>query len=69
MDQKSEETIEMDDDHGGLAPMVQGFRQSILEKREPSMAGADGIDDFTLVLKTYESLELGVPLPLSHLKM
>ena len=40
----------------------------ILEGREASMTGADGIDDLTLVLKAYESMELGVPLPLSQSK-
>ena len=68
MDQISEETIGLADDYRGLAPMVQEFRESIQERREPSMTGADGIDDLTLVLKAYESMELGVPLPLSRLK-
>ena len=64
MDHTSEETIELTDDHQGLAPMVQEFRQSILEGREPSMTGADGINDLDLVLKAYESMHLGMPLPL-----
>ena len=58
--------MELDNDYRGLVPMVQEFRQSILEGREPSMTGADGIDDLALVLKAYKSMELGVPLPLNR---
>ena len=64
MDGVSEEILELDDDYGGLVPMVREFRQSILEKRAPAMTGADGIDDLALVLKAYESIESGLPLPL-----
>ena len=68
IDAGSTETIDLDDDdHTGLAAMVQEFRQSILEGREPSMSGAGGIDDLALVLKAYESVEVGVPLPLRGL--
>lgn len=66
MDGVSEETLELDDDHRGLVPMVQEFQRSILEGREPSMTGADGIDDLAFVLKAYESMQLGVPLPISR---
>ena len=69
MDGVSEETMQLDDHHRGLVPMVQEFRLSILEGREPSMTGADGVDDLALVLKAYESMELGVPLPLSRSKV
>ena len=65
MDAGSEEMIDLDDDSTGLFPMVQEFHQSILEAREPSMTGADGISDLALVLKAYESMELGLPLPLN----
>ena len=41
--------------------MVQEFRQSILEVRDPAMTGAEAIDDLVLVLKAYESMELGLP--------
>ena len=68
MDQKSEETIELAYDHRGLAPMVQEFHQSFPEGRKPSMTGTDGIDDLTLELKAYESMEVGAALPLSQLK-
>lgn len=64
IDGTSEEAIELAGDSRGLVPMVQEFRQSILEAREPSMTGAEGMDDLALVLKAYESMELGVPVPL-----
>ena len=64
MDGISEETMELPDDHRGLGPMVHEFHRSIQERRTPSMSGTDGIDDLVMVLKTYESMELGMPLPL-----
>ena len=42
---------------------MREFRQSIIEGREPGMSGAEGIADLTLVLKAYESMELGRPVP------
>jgi predicted dehydrogenase len=47
----------------GLAPMVRDFRQAILEGREPSMTGAEGVRDLAMVLKAYESMRAGAPLP------
>jgi hypothetical protein len=39
--------------------MVQEFRASIREEREPEMSGAAGLDDLAVVLKVYESMETG----------
>lgn len=64
IDGASEEIIDLADEYRGLVPMVQEFRRSILEAREPSMTGAEGIEDLALVLKAYESMELGVPVSL-----
>ena len=65
MDGISEETMELPDDHRGLGPMIHEFHRSIQERRTPSMSGTDGIDDLVMVLKAYESMELGMPLPLA----
>ena len=62
-DRTSEEVLDLPDEVRGLAPMVREFRQSIIEGREPAMSGAEGIADLTLVLKAYESMELGRPVP------
>ena len=61
IDGTSEEIMGLADDYRGLVPMVQEFRQSILEVRDPAMTGAEAIDDLVLVLKAYESMELGLP--------
>jgi hypothetical protein len=39
--------------------MVQEFRASIREEREPEMSGAAGLEDLAVVLKVYESMEKG----------
>jgi predicted dehydrogenase len=44
--------------------MVREFRDSIVEGREPLTSGAVGIDDLSVVLKAYESIERGVSLSL-----
>ena len=58
----SEEMLELEDS-GSLALMVHEFHQSILLDREPAMTGPDGIADLDLVLKAYESMALGLPVP------
>ena len=63
-DSTSEELLDLPDEVRGLAPMVREFRQSIIEGREPAMSGVEGIADLTLVLKAYESMELGRPVSL-----
>ena len=59
-----ERTMKFKKDYKGLVPMVREFRDSIREHREPSMTGAAGIDDLSVVLKAYESIERGVSIPL-----
>ena len=63
-DGREERILRFDDDQNGLAPMVREFRDSILESREPLTSGAVGIEDLSVVLKAYESVERGVSLPL-----
>ena len=57
----AEYDVELDLHSNGLVPMVQEFRQSIVEKRRPTMTADDGVFDLTLVLKAYESMESGLP--------
>ena len=61
VDANSETIVELENDSRGLVPMVREFHQSILESREPAMTGREGIADLSLVLKMYESMELGLP--------
>ncbi len=60
----SETTIDLADYGNGLVPMVREFRQSILDGREPTMTGRDGLFDLSLVLAAYESMEKGLPVSL-----
>ena len=57
-------TLQFESDPRGLVAMVREFRSSIVEGREPLTSGAVGIEDLTIVLKAYESIEQGVSLPL-----
>ena len=57
-------TLQFDEDPNGLAPMVREFRDSISEGREPLTSGEAGIRALSLVLKAYESMELGRSVPL-----
>ena len=59
----SERTISFEPDQKGLVPMVREFRDSIAQGREPLTSGAVGIDDLSVVLKAYESIEQGVGIP------
>ena len=59
-----ERTLRFDGDQNGLVPMVREFRDSIVQAREPLTSGAVGIDDLSVVLKAYESIERRVSLPL-----
>ena len=63
-DGREERTLRFEADQKGLVPMVREFRDSIVEAREPLTSGAVGIDDLSVVLKAYESIERGVSLPL-----
>ena len=59
-DSSAERVWQFADDYYGLVPMVQEFRDSIREEREPEMSGAAGLEDLAVVLKVYESMEQGV---------
>jgi len=59
-DSSAERRWQFADDYDGLVPMVQEFRASIREEREPEMSGAAGLADLAVVLKVYESMEQGV---------
>ncbi len=63
-DGREEHTLHFGPDGKGLVPMVREFRDSIVEGREPLTSGAVGIDDLSVVLKAYESIERGVSLSL-----
>ena len=63
-DGNSETVVDLEHDTSGLVPMVREFRQSIAEAREPAMTGRQGVADLALVLKAYESIELGLPVRL-----
>ena len=63
-DGNGERTLRFDEDANGLVPMVREFRDSIAEGREPPTSGEAGISALSLVLKSYESMELGRSLPL-----
>ena len=65
----SERVWQFADDGDGLVPMVQEFRASIRERREPEMSGAAGLEDLAVVLKVYESMEKGVAVMLPSAKV
>ena len=58
-DGRSERTIDLDPDSFGLVPMVREFKSSIEEGREPEMPGSVGMEDLEVVLKAYESVDVG----------
>jgi len=64
VDATETKTLQLDDEHRGLAPMVREFSRSIREGRAPSMTGAEAIKDLNMVRKAYESMELRTPVPL-----
>ncbi|HEY7493055.1 MAG TPA: Gfo/Idh/MocA family oxidoreductase [Candidatus Tectomicrobia bacterium] len=59
-------TLQCAADANGLTPMVQAFRDSIRDGREPEMSGAEGLLDLAVVLKAYEAMEQGVTLALQR---
>ena len=61
VDADSETSIDLDSYPGGFVPMVREFHQSILERRQPSMDGAEGAADLSLVLAAYQSMQSGQP--------
>ncbi len=64
MDGTGEKTLQLEDEHRGLAPMVREFASSIREGRPSAMTGEEAIEDLNLVRKAYESMELGTPVAL-----
>lgn len=57
----NETILDLEADSNGVAPMVREFHRSIVENREPTMTGNEGIADLALVLKAYESIDTGLP--------
>ena len=58
-DGMEERTIEVAGDRHGIITMVQEFRNSNRESREPETSGAVGLEDLEITLKAYESMESG----------
>ena len=54
-----ERTLEAPGDRHGIIPMVQEFRDSIRQGREPETSGSVGMEDLEITLKAYESMESG----------
>ena len=61
VDADAETLVDLDHYPGGFVPMVREFHSSIREGRQPSMSGAEGTADLSLVLAAYESMESGQP--------
>ena len=61
VDADSETLVDLDNYPGGFVPMVREFLSSMQEGRQPSMNGAEGITDLSLVLAAYESMASGLP--------
>ena len=54
-------TLEAPGDRHGLKPMVQEFRDSIRQGREPETSGLVGMEDLEITLNAYKSMETGQP--------
>ena len=54
-----ERTLEALGDRRGIIPMVQEFRDSIRQGRDPETSGSVGMEDLEVTLKAYESMESG----------
>ncbi|MCH7605966.1 MAG: Gfo/Idh/MocA family oxidoreductase [Chloroflexi bacterium] len=54
-----ERTLEAPGNRHGIIPMVQEFRDSIRQGREPETSGLVGMEDLEITLKAYESMESG----------
>ena len=54
-----ERTLEAPGDRRGIIPMVQEFRDSIRQGRDPETSGSVGMEDLEVTLKAYESMESG----------
>ena len=58
-------TVQVSDSKRGIRPMVQEFRASIQEDREPAMSGEEGLNDLAVVLAAYRSAEQGGEVPVT----
>ncbi len=63
IDSSGKRRLELEVESGGLAPMVREFHRAIAEGREAAMPGAEGLRDLAMVLKAYQSMQAGMPLP------
>ncbi len=54
-----ERTLEAPGDRRGIIPMVQEFRDSIRQGRDPEITGSVGMEDLEITLKAYESMGSG----------
>ena len=52
-------TVRLSEARRGVRGMVQEFRSSIAEEREPAMSGEEGLRDLMVVLAAYESAAQG----------
>ena len=58
-------TVRLPDANKGIQGMVEEFRDSIQESREPEMSAEEGIKDLAVVLGAYESVNQGRAVPLA----
>ena len=56
-----ERIVEAPGDRNGIIPMVQEFRDSIRQGRDPETSGSVGMEDLEITLKAYESMKSGQP--------
>ena len=62
-DGRGERKLPLERDYYGLKPMALEFCASIAEGRPPETTGAEGLADVTVVLKAYESMQMGQAVP------
>ena len=64
---ETEQTWQFADDYYGLPAMVQEFRDSIREGRDPEVSGAEGLQDLAVTLTAYASAAQGIVLPVAQM--
>ena len=64
---ETEQTWHFADDYYGLPAMVQEFRDSIREGRDPEVSGAEGLRDLAVTLTAYASAAQGIVLPVAQM--
>ena len=57
-------TLPVPPGHRGIPAMLQEFRDSVRERREPETSGEEGLRDVSLVFAAYESARLGASVTL-----